>query len=603
MAEQTVQTTPERKDVPDEYKWDLNKLYGNDEKWEKGLKELDTLVSEIGSFQGTLGSSAARLRSCFDFMNEIELLEERVGSYAFLRFAEDSGSGQNQERYAKYTSVAAKIHAAASYQTPEIQAIPEETMSEYLASKDLEPFLIPIKKILRYKPHILTESEEKLLALQVEANQTARKAFGALTDVDIDFGVIDTSEGKKPLTQSTWHSFMINPDRELREKVYKQFYQSFDLHKNTLSTLYAGSVHLDKYKAKVRKFESAIDAALFPDDVPAEVYDNLVGTVSENLSLLHRYYGLKKETQKLEQLMHYDVYVPFVSDIQVNHTYEEAVAMVISALSPLGDEYCGTLRDGFLGGWVDRYENKGKRSGAFSSGSYVGDPHILMNYKDDVLGDVFTLAHEGGHSMHSWYSAKNNPIQYYNYTIFEAEVASTFNEQLLYRNLMDNTADGKMRTYLVGKQLDDIVGTLFRQTMFAEFEGNTHTMLEAGEPLTVDSLRGTYRSLLEKYFGPDVGLLPESDLEGLRVPHFYRAFYVYKYATGLAASIALSERVMNGGDRERDDYLNFLKSGGSKFPLESLTLAGVDMSKPDPIAAAMQTFRGLLDTLQDLLTK
>lgn len=587
--------------MPNEYKWDLSKFFQQEEGWDTGLADLEAMIPKVESYRGTLGKSASQLRLCFDFMNSVELLAERVGCYAMLRYSEDTGSGANQQRYAKYTAVATKVQASASYQTPEIQAIPDETMDSFLESDDLKPFLIPLKRILRYKPHILTESEEKLLAMQIEANQTAKKAFEALTDADMDFGTIDTPEGKLPLTQSTWHSFMIDPNRGLRQAVYGQFYGVFDRHKNTLSTLYAGSVQLDKYKAEIRNFGSAREAALFPDDVPGEVFDNLIGTVSKNLHVLHEYYSLKQEMLQVKKLMHYDVYVPFVSDIQVKHTYDQAADVVLEALSPLGDEYCSTLQNGLYHGWVDRYENKGKRSGAFSLGSYESDPHILMNFKENVLRDVFTLAHEGGHSMHSWYSAHNNPFQHYNYTIFEAEVASTLNEQLVMGYMMRKTDDGKMLAYLIGKQLDDIVGTLFRQTMFAEFEDKTHAMVESGDPLTVDSLRATYRTLLEKYFGSEIGLLPESDLEGLRIPHLYRAFYVYKYSTGLAASIALARRVKTGGKKEIGDYLSFLKSGGSKFPLESLKLAGVDMGRPEPIQDAVATFASLLKKLKGLL--
>lgn len=293
----------------------------------------------------------------------------------------------------------------------------------------------------------------------------------------------------------------------------------------------------------------------------------------------------------------YDVYVPIIKDIKVHNTYEEAVEIIVKALSPLGEDYCRTLKEGLLGGWVDKYENKGKRSGAFSAGSYVGDPYILMNYKEDVLRAVFTLAHEGGHSMHSWYSVNNNPFQNYDYTIFEAEVASTFNEQLIAKYLIDNAENSDMKKFLINKQIDDIIATIFRQTMFAEFELITHTMAEEGVPLTVDSLRAEYRKLLEKYFGSNVELEELSDLEGLRIPHFYRAFYVYKYATGLSAAFALSEKVLTGGEREREDYLSFLKSGGSKFPLDSLKLAGVDMSSPEPVQDAMKKFESLVNEL------
>ncbi len=601
MEKNSSHAIPERKDVAVDDTWNLDKLFADDASWDDGLKSLGVLTKKIDSFKGTLGQSAARLRECFDFMNDVELLDERLGYYAMLRYSEDAGSSANQERYGKYMATAAQVQAAASYQTPEIQSIPDDVMDGFLKSRELAQFLIPLRKILRFKPHVLTEKEERLLALQIEANQTARNAFDALTDVDMDFGEVDTPDGPRPLTQSTWSAFMINPDRGLREKVYIQFYERYEKHKNTLAALYSGNVHLDKYRAIIRNYKSSRAAALFPDDVPGEVYDNLVSTVSANLALLHDYYEVKRKALQLDQLAHFDVYVPFITDIQVKHTYREAVDVVIAGLSRLGEEYCTTLKNGLLGRWVDRYENKGKRSGAFSAGSFTGDPYILMNFKEDVLRDVFTLAHEGGHSMHSWYSSKNNPFQYYSYTIFEAEVASTFNEQLLARYMMDRAEDSGMTAYLIGKQLDDIVGTIFRQTMFAEFEDRAHSLLESGTPLTVDSLRGLYRELLMKYFGEKVRLFPQSDLEGLRIPHFYRAFYVYKYATGLTASIALSRLVMAGGQKEKTAYLDFLKSGGSKFPLESLKLAGVDMSKPEPVQEAMNTFSSLLDQLKSLI--
>ncbi|MBT3275270.1 MAG: oligoendopeptidase F [Spirochaetales bacterium] len=601
MAEEKNFTVPERKDIPAEHKWDLGKLFADDSAWDKGLEELTEGLPKIEAFKGTLGDSAVKLREVLDFMNDIEKLEERLGYYAMLRFSEDAGANENQERYSRYMAVATKAQAQASYQTPEIQAISDEVMNTFLEAPELQEFLIPLKKILRFKPHVLSENEERLLAMQSETNQTAQKAFGALTDVDMEFGEVETDEGVRPLTQSTWGAFMINPDRELRKTVYTQFYKNFEGHKNTLATLYSGSVQLDKYRSQIRNYPSSRGAALFPDDVPADVYDNLLATIRANLPSLHEYYEIKRKALGLDKLMHYDVYVPFITDIQVKHTYEDAVDVIGEGLKPLGEEYNSILRAGLLGSWVDRYENKGKRSGAFSAGSYIGDPHILINFKEDVLRDVFTLAHEGGHSMHSWYSSKSNPFQYYNYTIFEAEVASTFNEQLLAKYMMAKAEDDNMVAYLIGKQLDDVVATIFRQTMFAQFEHDTHAMLEAGTPLTVDSLRGAYRKLLEEFFGDKVGLLEESDLEGLRIPHFYRAFYVYKYSTGLAASIALARGVLNGGKTETDAYLNFLKSGGSRFPLESLKLAGVDMSKPEPVQSAMDNFKDLLEKLKGLL--
>ena len=529
------------------------------------------------------------------------MLDERVGYYAQLRTSEDAGNSDHQGRFARYLNIASRAEAEKSYLTPEIQAIPDSTMEQFLADDSLAEFAIALRKLLRFKPHILPEEQERLLAMQLEANQTARKTFAALTDVDLDFGTIDTPEGPQPLSQSSWSQFMIHPDRELRQRAYHQFYGHFEQHKNTLASLYAGSVQLDLYRARVRNYPSAREASLFPDQVETAVYDNLIAAVHANLEQLHAYYALRRRLLDVAELRHYDVYVPLTKDVRIRHTYDEAVEVVIAALQPLGGDYCATLRAGLRGGWVDRYENKGKRSGAFSAGSFVGDPYILMNFKEDVLRDVFTLAHEAGHSMHSWNSVRHNPIQHYSYSIFEAEVASTFNEQLLFRYLMERAESTEMRAYLVGKQADDIIATVYRQTMFAEFEHLTHRMAEQGEPLTVDSLRGTHRQLLERYFGPEMHLEEVSDLEGLRIPHFYSAFYVYKYATGLAAAVALAEQVLAGGDTVRDRYLAFLRSGGSRYPLESLQLAGVDMSDPAPIQQALEVFGTLVGQLEQLL--
>ncbi|MBI9106622.1 MAG: oligoendopeptidase F [Spirochaetales bacterium] len=592
---------PQRKEVRPEDKWDLSKLYTSDKEWEAALAVFEEKTGKITGFKGSLGDSAESLKSCLDFMCSLEILEEQLGSYAHLKLNEDEGDGSNQERFSRYMSAATKASAAASYQTPEIQAIDSSRMDKFLATAELEEYRIMLGKILRFKPHILSEAEEKLLALQAEANQTASKTFSALTNVDMDFGTIATPDGDVPLTQSTFASFLINPDRNLREKAFFQFYKEFESHKNTIASLYAGSVHLDIYKSQTRNWPSSRAGALFPDKVDEKVYDNLLDTVGKNLPVLHDYYELRRKALKVDRLAHYDVYAPLVSSIRVKHSYDEAVNVISKALSPLGEEYCATLKEGLSGGWVDKYENKGKRSGAFSAGSYTADPYILMNYKEDVLRDVFTLAHEGGHSMHSWYSARNNPFQHYSYTIFEAEVASTFNEQLLAKYLYDNAESDSMRAYLIGKQVDDIIATIFRQTMFAEFEHLAHKSAEEGRPLTVESIRKLYRGLLEKYFGSEVELFPESDLEGLRIPHFYRAFYVYKYSTGLAAAIALSEKVLNGTEKDRDEYLNFLKSGGSKYPLESLAEAGVDMSSPAPVEAAMIRFGELIKELERLL--
>ncbi len=600
MNKQTP-TIPNRSEVPQEYKWDLAGLFEDEKAWEEAFEEFNSHIPEIEKFRGTLSTSVNHLFACLEFMTRVEAAAERLGVYAHLRFSEDAGDSRNQERFARYMQSASRMEAVASYQSPEIQAIPQEKMDGFLKQDVLRDFRIQLNRLLRFRPHILSEQEERLIAMQEEANQTAQKSFSALTDVDMEFGTIKTPEGERPLSQASYNVFQLHPRRDVREQSFRQFMGQYDRHKNTLASLYGGSVHLDVYKAKIRNFGSSRAAHLFADDVPEAVYDNLIAAVHENLPALHAYYRLRRDALRLKDLQLYDTKTPLVPNVEAKHTYEAAVEVVSSALKPLGEEYCGTLRSGLLGGWVDRYENRGKRSGAFSSGAYVGAPHILLNYNEDDLRDVFTIAHEGGHSMHSWYSVRNNPFQNYQYTIFEAEVASTFNEQLLLQHLLDTADNDSMRSFLVNKHVDDIIATLFRQTMFAEYEKRTHDMIESGVPLTVESLRQEYRKLLETYFGPDVTIDELADLEGLRIPHFYRAFYVYKYATGISAAISLAQRVLQGGSEERDAYFRFLKSGGSRFPIESLKLAGVDMTTAEPVQNALSLFRRRVNQLKAYL--
>jgi oligoendopeptidase F len=596
-----IHPIPLRSEAVQEDTWDLSKLFINDEEWYRALAEYEKNSESIAAFRGTLGKSAEDLAAYLDFNCAFLILEERLSYYAELRQTEDEGDNAARAMSGRLIMAASKAHAASSWDVPEIQALPDDRIKEFLSHPRLAEYRIYLEKLLRFKPYILSEKEERLLALHAEGENIGGEAFSVLTNVDMDFGTLDTPEGKLPLSQSTWSLFMESPDRDLRRLSYEAFYRNFAAHKTTLACLYAGSVKEDVIRARIRGYPSARAAALFPDNVGEEVYDNLISVAGKNLGALHRYYGLRRRVLKLDKLRHYDVYVPLVSGCARKTPWNEAVELVARALRPLGDEYVDTLKAGLLGRWADRYENKGKRSGAFSAGSFTADPYILINYKEDSIRDVFTLAHEGGHSMHSWYSARSNPFMHYNYTIFEAEVASTFNEELLFRYLLANAESDEMKIYLTNKRVDEILATLYRQTMFAEFEKISHELEEAGEPLTADLLRGEYRKLLEKYFGPEMILEKTSDLEGLRIPHFYRAFYVYKYATGVSASLALAERVLSGGEQERLDYFKFLKSGGSRFPIEALKAAGVDMSSPAPVEAACRTFADLVENLEKMI--
>ena len=592
---------PTRSEIAVSDTWDLSKLFSNDKEWNSSLADFDKMAEKIPSFQGTLGNSAVSLADYLDFSRDLNILVERLFYYADLRQSEDEATGTARTMVGKITMSAAKARAASAWENPEILAIPEKDMETFMAHERITDYRIYLPRTLRYRPYILSDKEERIIALHSEGEGAVNDAFSVLTNVDFNFGMIDTPEGKRPLSQSTFSVFLESPDRDLRQRAYKTFYGCFDAHKTTLASLYSGSVKQDAINARVRGYPSARAASLFPDNVSEAVYDNLISAVSGKLDTLHRYYSLRKRVLKVQELRHWDVYAPLVPTAKKTTSWNEAVDLVSGAFAPLGDEYVSTLRNGLLGRWADRYENKGKRSGAFSAGSFTGDPYILMNYKDDSIRDVFTLAHEGGHSMHSWYSARNNPFMHYNYTIFEAEVASTFNEELLFRYLEKKSESKEIRLYLVNKHADDLLATLYRQTMFAEFEKITHEFEEGGTPLTAELLRSEYRKLLEKYFGAEMVLEEASDLEGLRIPHFYRAFYVYKYATGVSAALALADRVLGGGAKEREDYFTFLKSGGSRFPIESLKAAGVDMSSPEPVNAACDTFGHLVDELERLL--
>lgn len=593
---------PMREEVALEDTWDLTQLYKSDEEWESDLKKAEGLTEEIAKFRGTLKESPSNFLALLALIDQVGVLIERLSQYSFLLHAGDGSNSQNQRRQGLAVQLYTNYSSQTSFINPEILSIEADVINSWLEREEFKDYRVMVKKMLRYKPHVLTAEEEKILALQVEVGRKSQEVFNALTNVDFDFGSIITDEGRFPLTQSTFGYLLQNRDRKVRERTYRKFYGVFDKHKHSLALLYEASVKQDIFATKVRSYEDSRSKSLFPDMVDVAVYDNLVSEVHNALPSLHRYYELRRRLLGVEKLAHYDVYVPLVGDIEVKHTYEEAVDVIVKAMAPLGEEYVSTIERGLTSDrWVDRYENRGKRSGAFSSGTFSGPPYIMMNYKEDVLRDVFTLAHEGGHSMHSHYSAANNPFSSYDYTIFEAEVASTFNEQLLADYMIKEAKEKELVAYILGKQIDDVVATLYRQTMFAEFEHLCHAKAEGGEPLTLDLLRSTYRGLLEQYFGPEVTLLKVSDLEGLRIPHFYRAFYVYKYATGISAAITLSEKVLNGGVKERDDYLNFLKSGGSRYPIEALKLAGVDMERPEPIKKALDTFSTLLDRFEALL--
>ena len=597
-----VKSLPKRSEVKASDTWDLSSLFADDAAWEVAFKKFESQIAGYEQFRGKLGDSAATLAACLKFDDELDRLADNVGTYASLKTSEDTSNSDYQRMMGRYRNVASRAGQAGSYIRPEIMSIPAETMQAFLASEELKPFKLVLERVLRYKAHTLTPGEENLLAMQAEMAGATNQVFSQLNNADLKFGFVKNERGEEvELSHASFSAFLHSPAREVRESAFRQYYKQFQAHENTLAAILGGSMQRDCYYAKARKYPSALENALFPDNVPKSVYDNLCASVRKNLPAVHRYYDLRRRKMNLDHIHHFDTYVPILSEREVTHTWEQAVKVVMESLKPLGDEYCRALEAGLNGRWCDRYENQGKRSGAFSSGTYDSIPYILMNYQPTVLDHVFTLTHEAGHSMHSYYSARNQPHVYYGYTIFVAEVASTFNEQLLSKHLMAQARDDKERAYLINREIDAIRGTIIRQTMFAEFERDAHAEIEKGEPLTVDRFKEIYRSLLNAYFGPEFAIDAELELECFRIPHFYGAFYVYKYATGLSAAIALSERVVNGGKPELEQYLNFLKGGCSKDPLDLLRDAGVDMEKPAAVDTALARFGKLVDELDSLL--
>jgi oligoendopeptidase F len=597
-----VKQFPPRGRIKPSDRWDLGSLFPDDAAWEKAFVKWQKQIAGYAKFQGKLARDAATLAACLKFDLDVDRAGERLGTYALLKTAEDTTDSKYQRMQGRYINVASRAAQAASYIRPEILAVSTVQLKKLLADKRLAPYRLMLKRLLRYKPHTLGKREEKLLAMQTEMAQTSGQVFRQLNDADMKFPAVKNEQGRWiELSHATFSTLLHSPRRSVRRTAFKKYYRQYADHRYALAASLHGSIQRDVYYARARNHPSALEAALFPDRVPVAVYENLVASVHRHLPALYHYYDVRRRKMRLQQIHHYDTYVPILAQLQTRHTWNQAVQLILEALGPLGSDYCETLGRGLYGRWCDRYENRGKQSGAFSCGSFDGDPYILMNYQPEVLEHVFALAHEAGHSMHSYYSARHQPYQYYDYVIFVAEVASTFNEQLLTKHLLSRAHDNHPRALLVNRQIDAMRAAIFRQTMFAEFEKITHELVEAGEPLTLDRFREVYGGLLRRYFGPDFTLDEELELECLRIPHFYRAFYVYKYATGMSAAIALAERVTRGGRRELADYLRFLAGGCSKDPLDLLRDAGVDIEQPAAVDTALERFGRLVEELDRLV--
>jgi oligoendopeptidase F len=597
----TSKKIPERKNLPDDHKWDLTALFISDEDGDKSFDEVESQIKAYTDYKGRLKDSINLFKEAIDFHLSLTRKIERIFTYAHLKSDEDKSNQFYLGFYQRAMSLHTRASESSSFMTPEIQSIAEDQMNSFLADDSIAEYQFYLEKILRYKPHTRSERIEHVLAMSREMANAPTQVFGQLDNVDLNFGSLEDEKGKEiELSHGNFSTFLISPNRDVRKKAFFQYYRAYEDHKHTLAATLAHSLKKDLFYSRVRNFDNCRAAALFDDNIPETVYDNVIKTVKSNLAPFFKYMDFRKQALDLSELHFYDTYVPIVSDVSFDIPYEAAVEISIKAIRPLGEKYIKVLQEGLLGGWVDRYENRGKRSGAYSSGCYDSSPYILLNYENQNINSVYTLLHEGGHSMHSFYANKHQPYVDHDYTIFVAEVASTFNENLLSRYLLDYYKNDPFKTvYILNREIDNIQATLFRQTMFAEFEKITHHTVETNAPLTLDVITDNYRGLLERYFGDTLVLDPELSLECLRIPHFYSAFYVYKYATGISAAIALADKVVNEGQPARDAYLNFLKLGGSKFPLDALIDAGVDMRSPEPIQRAIYYFSDLVDRLID----
>lgn len=592
---------PLRSEVDSKYIWDLSSLFSSWQEWEESFSEIEDSIVSLSSYKGKLSSSSQVLVEFYkNYLKQYRELT-KLYTYAHLRSDEDTQDTKNLGLLQRVRNLYARVSAECSFVSPELIEIKDEVIKEFFKDEALLPYKRVLEETRRYKPHTLSPEQEHLLALGQEVFQSSSSIFSQLNNADFDFGHIEHKGKKIGLSHGSYTQLLREGERDLREKAYQKYYSVFNSHKNTISSILTASVQKDIYLGRARRYTSALEASLFSDQISKEVYENLISVISLKLPVLHKYYDYRKDLLKLDKLKIYDTYVPIVDDVDIEISYEEGVDILLESFKPLGDEYVTILEKGLREqGWVDVLENKGKRSGAYSSGCYDSYPYILMSYKPN-LDSLYTLAHEIGHSMHSYFSRENQTFQDSSYTIFVAEVASTFNEQLLTDYLVKKyKGDDAKTAYLINHQLDDIKSTMFRQVMFAEFEKIIHEYAEANRALTLDYYREVYAELLGRYFGPAVELNDFDSLECLRIPHFYSAFYVYKYATGLAAAISLSRKVIKGDKSALNKYLDFLKAGCSKPPLDLLKDAGVDLRGNEPVESACNYFSDLLKTLVSL---
>ncbi|MDR1774536.1 MAG: oligoendopeptidase F [Clostridioides sp.] len=590
----------QREEIDPKYKWNLTKMYSSKDDIEKDIELVKELGKKIETFKGRLKEGKETFLEVLKLYEKSSRIFQNLYVYSHMKQHEDTRVGENQGLATRTEMLEAENSTSTSFIVPEILELDDEILINYKQDKEISFYNKFLDDITRMKPHTLGQKEEEILAATSEIVNVSENVYDMLCYADMKFPEITDEKGEKVrITPSNYSIYIMSNDRRVRKEAFEAEFQSYKAYKNTFASTLYGAIKSEIFYSKIRNYESARQASLFADDISLEVYDNLIDAVDQNIATLNKYVDIKKNLLGLEKINMYDLYAPVVSDFEMKITYEEAQEIILKALEPMGNDYLSVIKEAFSQNWIDVYENEGKKSGAYSWGSYDSNPYILMNYNDD-LNSMFTLIHELGHSVHSYYSKKNQPYIYYNYKIFVAEVASTVNEQLLINYLLKNSKSKQEKMYLLNYYLEQFRTTVFRQTMFAEFEKIVHSRVEAGQPITADDFTSIYYDLNKKYYGTSTVVDDLIGFEWARIPHFYSNFYVYKYATGFSAASYLSNKILSNDKQSIDKYLNFLKSGGADYPLNQLRDAGIDMEKKESIIEAMKVFEKLVDELQKL---
>ena len=589
-----------RSEIDEKYKWQLEDIYANEDEWEQDFSKLSDIVPTLSQLKEGFADSAAQLAAALTRIDEVSLLCERLYVYAKMRRDEDNASGRYQAMTDRAMTLYVKVSGETSFVAPALLKKDAQTLEAYLAEEPaLSPYAFMIRDVIRQKQHVLSEKEEKLLSMSADFASGARDIFTMLNNADLKFGTVETPDGPVQLSHARFIELMQSKDRDVRKNAFETYYSTFSGTINTIASTYSTSVKKDVYFARVRGYGSALEKALFGDNVPVSLYDSLIGCIHDNLPVMYDYIETRRKILGLGDIAMYDVYVPLVEDTGDKYSYEQAMELVIEALAPMGNDYISLLKRAYADRWIDVFETEGKTSGAYSWGAYGTHPYVLLNHRSD-LDSVYTIAHELGHALHSYYSDEVQPYSLASYTIFVAEVASTVNEILLTRHLLDH-GDESLKKYVLNHYLDQFRTTVLRQTMFAEFERISHAMCEAGEPLTHEALSQKYAELNKLYYGEGIETCDTIAIEWARIPHFYNAFYVYKYATGFSAAVMLATGIYEGRPGVLDAYLDFLKSGGSDFPLNLLKKAGIDFSGGAPICTAMDAFKKALEDFKGVM--